>query len=136
MKNLTKNMMIAAAALVVAAGAAQAQQLKAEIPFSFRASGTLMPAGEYRVEGIRGQNSTSLFKLTNVDSHQAILAVPYVSGSSAEGNATLSFECGGAHCALVQMIPGNGTAYRFSRPKMDKGEDTHVALIRAVLMTR
>jgi hypothetical protein len=49
MKNLTKNMMIAAAALVVAAGAAQAQTIKAEVPFSFRVAGTVLPAGEYRV---------------------------------------------------------------------------------------
>ena len=86
MKNLTKHTMIAAAALVVAAGAAQAQQLKAEIPFSFRASGTLMPAGEYRVEGIRSQN-TMIFKLINVDTNRAVLAV-----SNAGNNPALTSE--------------------------------------------
>src|SRR5438477_6111669 len=107
MKNLTKNMMIAAAALVVAAGAAQAQQLKAEIPFSFRAAGTTMPAGEYRVEGVRIQN-TQTFKLTNVDTNRAVLALPNAGNNPARtGDATLTFECGGSHCALVQVAPAN-----------------------------
>ena len=49
MKNLTKNMTIAAAALMVAAGVAGAQTIQAEVPFGFRAAGTVMPAGSYRV---------------------------------------------------------------------------------------
>ena len=134
MRNLTTNMMIAAAALVVAAGAAQAQQLKAEIPFSFRAAGTLMPAGEYRVEGIRSQN-TVIFKLINVDTNRAVLAVSNAGNNPAQtADATLSFECSGAHCVLVQVAPGTGTAYGFARPKPGKDEDTRVALIRAVLI--
>ena len=49
MKNLTTNLMLAAIALAAASGVASAQQLKAEIPFSFRAQGTLVPAGPYTV---------------------------------------------------------------------------------------
>jgi len=133
MKNLT-NMMIAAAAFVVAAGAAQAQQLKVEIPFSFRAQGTMMPAGEYRVTALHS-NGSPIFKLTSVDSNRAILAAPYFSNSGApEGAATLSFQCGSNHCALDQIDPGAGKAYRFPTPKPGKGEDTHLSVIRAVLV--
>jgi len=44
MRNFTKNMTIVAAALVVAAGVAEAQTINAEVPFGFRAAGTVMPA--------------------------------------------------------------------------------------------
>src|SRR5258708_35623931 len=49
MTNFTTRMMIAAATLVVAAGGASAQTLKAEIPFTFRAGGVVMEAGKYTV---------------------------------------------------------------------------------------
>ena len=45
MTNLTKNIMIAAAALMVVAGVAGAQTIQAEVPFGFRAAGTVLPAG-------------------------------------------------------------------------------------------
>ncbi len=55
MKKLTTKLMIAAAALVVAAGAASAQTMKAEIPFAFRAGDKVMAAGTYRVETLSTQ---------------------------------------------------------------------------------
>jgi hypothetical protein len=136
MKNLTKNMMIAAAALVVAAGVAQAQSIKAEVPFSFRASDTVMPAGEYWVNTTGSLSGTKIFKLTNVDTHRSILALPYVTTDRKPGSpeASLTFECGAAHCALVQLAPGNGQAYRFLSPKLGRDEDTRVAVIRAVMV--
>src|SRR5437868_14368894 len=101
MKNLTKNMMIAAAALVVAAGAAQAQQLKAEIPFSFRAAGNVMPAGEYRV--VPGHASGApIFQLINADAHSSAFAMPYAGNPAPTDNAKLTFQCVGANCWLSQ----------------------------------
>jgi hypothetical protein len=135
MKNLTKNMMIAAAALVVAAGVAQAQTIKAEVPFSFRASGTVMPAGEYWVSP-NSSNGSRIFQLTNMDTRRSILAISYAATDQKPGSpaASLTFECNGAHCALIQVAPGTGTAYGFLRPSLGKNEDTRVAVIRAVLV--
>ena len=135
MKNLTMNMTLAAAALVLAAGAAQAQQLKAEIPFSFRAQGSVMPAGEYRVEGWHSRTSSEIFKLTHVDTNRAILVLPYQSNSaSPERGATLRFQCVSSNCALDQIDPGAGQTYALPTPKLGKGEDARVAVIRAVLV--
>jgi|SRR5207302_8379903 len=133
MKNLTMNMTIAAAALMVAAGAAQAQQLKAEVPFSFRAQGTVMPAGEYRVERIGLGSGSITFRVANLDAKRAILAAPYVSNNAPAGDPKLTFECSGDHCWLAKMDAGDGQAYQFST-KIAKGEDTRVAVIRAVLV--
>jgi hypothetical protein len=138
MKNLTKNMTIAAAALVVAAGVAQAQTIKADIPFSFRAGGTVMPAGEYRVNARYSNGGIRVVQLTNTDTHtrRSTLAMPFQTNAPKPGSpeASLTFECGGAHCTLVQLAPGNGQAYKFPSPKPGRDEDTRVAVIRAVLV--
>jgi hypothetical protein len=134
MKNLTKNMMIAAAALVVAAGVAQAQTIKVEVPFSFRAAGTVMPAGKYWVG--RSAVGVPIFQLINMDTHRSILAVPYETSDQKPGSpeASLTFECSGAHCALVKLANGTGKAYGFQHPSPGRDEDTRVAVIRAVVV--
>jgi hypothetical protein len=135
MTNFTKNMMIAAAALTIAAGVAGAQTIKAEVPFGFRAAGTVLPAGAYRVSAT---NSTGIpvFQLTNEDTGRSVLAMPYTHIDQ-KGNATpvsLTFECAGTNCALVQVAPGSGPSYQFMAPKMGKDGDSHLAVIRAVLV--
>jgi len=136
MKNLTKNMTIAAAALVVAAGVAQAQTIKVEVPFSFLAGGTVMPAGEYRVNARYSNGGIRVVQLTNTDMRHSTLAMPFQTKAPKPGSpeASLTFECGGAHCTLVQLAPGNGQAYKFPSPKPGRDEDTRVAVIRAVLV--
>jgi hypothetical protein len=132
MKNLTKNMMIAAAALMVAAGVAGAQTLKAEIPFGFRAAGTAMTAGSYRLDR-NNSGGTEIFRLINVDTHRSTLAVPYLDSTrKPAGVATLTFECSGTDCTLATVAVGDGRAYGIPRPKKGS-EETHVAVIRAVL---
>jgi len=135
MKNLTKKMMIAAAALVVAAGVAQAQTIQAEIPFSFRAVGTVMPAGKYVVDSTQSRGGSPVFLLVNSDAHRSMMAMAYMHGSVAPGaDPKLTFECSGAHCALVRMSNGNGDVYGFRRPSLGHEEPTRVAVIRAVLV--
>ena|SRR5207302_129763 len=132
MKNLT-NMMIAAAALVVTAGMAKAQVIKAEVPFAFHVGGKLMPAGEYSVNSQSGA-SGQVFNLVNADAHSSVYAMPYQINSSRGGDAKLIFECSGANCALFKMSAGTGPTYGFSHPKWSKGEDTRVTVIRAILV--
>ena len=48
MKQLTMNL-VAAAVVVLAAGSASAQTLKAEIPFTFQAAGAMMTPGTYQI---------------------------------------------------------------------------------------
>ena len=135
MKNLTKSMMIAAAALVVAAGVAGAQTIKAEVPFGFRAAGTVMPAGAYKVHASTGSGSL-VFQLTNEDTKRSILTVPQVSNNLKKGETavSLTFECTSADCALIRVAPGTGQSYQIWKPKVGHNEDTRLAVIRAVLV--
>jgi hypothetical protein len=127
-------MTIAAAALVVAAGVAQAQTIKAEVPFSFRAAGTVMPAGEYWVNANSTSGGTPMFKVTNRDTNRSIITMPYSASDPANYEASLTFECRGTNCALVKVAPGTGHSYQIHSPKLGGNEDTRVAVIRAVLV--
>ena len=136
MKNLTKNMTIAAAALVVAAGVAGAQTIKADIPFGFRVAGTVMPAGSYSVKAVDSQVGIAVFKLTNEDTHGSVVTMPYPPNEQKRGEAiaSLTFQCSGANCTLVRVAPGNGQGYEIPKPKLGKDEDTRLAVIRAVVV--
>jgi hypothetical protein len=135
MKNLTKNMTIAAAALLVAVGAVQAQTIQAEVPFSFRVAGTVLPAGEYRVETTPSHGGAPIFWLVNADAQRSVVTMTYpaISGKL-DGDPKLTFECSGARCSLVQLSSGQGKTYRFSHPSLGREESTRVAVIRAVLV--
>ena len=131
MTNFTKNFMIAAAALAVAAGGASAQSLKADIPFAFQVRGKVMAAGTYRVDQI---GSAEIYRFRNNNDGQAVLVLPAAKHDprkewKADGDAKLAFECGPAGCALTELWDGTGRpSYTFHRPKnVDMG--TRVAIV-------
>jgi hypothetical protein len=134
MKNLTKRMTFAAATLIVAAGVAGAQNMKAEVPFGFRLTDTVMPAGAY-VLNATYSSGVPIFKLTNDVTHQSVLTVPYTNNSQKPGEASASFtfECTDHDCVLIRVAPGSGQSYQIWKPKIAKGEATHLTVIRAVL---
>jgi hypothetical protein len=136
MTDFTTKMTIAAAALMVAAGVAGAQTIKAEVPFGFRAAGTVLPAGSYRVSAIQSSGGSPAVTLRNEDTNQAVLTMPYAHDVQKSGDApvSLTFECTGTDCALVRMAPGSGQTYRFWKPKTEKDGETRLAVIRAVLV--
>src|ERR1019366_1957819 len=72
MKELTTKLMIAAAALMIAAGAASAQAMKVEIPFEFRAGNHVMAPGTYSVDDLRIGTSTPVFRLRNRNTGDSI----------------------------------------------------------------
>jgi len=135
MTNFTKRLMVAAATLVVAAGAASAQTLKAEIPFTFRTGTVVMPAGTYRISPIYQSGGQIMFRLGSYDGHNAVLLVPKAFGDprmtwADSGNPVLTFECGVSRCALVGLWTGPETpAYVLPRPKLGRDEPARVATI-------
>jgi hypothetical protein len=134
MTNFTKNMMIAAGALCLAAGIAGAQTLQVEIPFGFRVAGTALPAGSYRVVADTQKSGTEVLTLTSRDTQRSVLTVPASTGEQPGNSPALTFECSGSACALVQVAPGDGGAYRLSTPSLGKDGNTRIAVIRAALV--
>ena len=131
MKSLPTKTMLAAAALVVATGAASAQSLKADIPFAFRISGTVMVAGTYEVNTTGDGSGSRMLRLWNADTHQSVLALPsYLNlNTKWDGAAKLVFECGGGPCALIEVWNGSPSIYTFIRPKRGRHEETYLAVI-------
>jgi hypothetical protein len=135
MTNFTKRLMVAAATLVASAGAASAQTMKAEIPFTFRANGELMTPGTYRVTLTSMGAGVPYLYVHNLDGHHSALAVARVphdapKGWRDAGNAVLSFKCGAKVCTLVEVWGGNqAPAYSISSPRLGKDEPTRIALV-------
>jgi hypothetical protein len=125
MTRLTTKLMIAAAALV-AAGAASAQTMKADIPFAFQASGKMMAAGTYQVN-LRGTGGTVVIRRYNRD---AVYAKPVTLKEGKVENAKLVFVCAHGTCSLSQIWAGNSTAgLEFRTPKLNRGEEASLAVI-------
>jgi len=135
MTNFTTRMMIAAATVVVAAGVASAQTMKAEIPFTFRAGDKMMPAGTYHVANVNHQTSTPMFHIANSASRAAVVLVPRSAADpksawTKDGAPMLAFECSGSDCALTAVWTGAHTpAYNISHPKLGNEGPMRVATI-------
>jgi len=126
MRRLTMCTMMAAAGLTAVAGSASAQNLKAEIPFSFRVRGALMPAGQYQVK-VESTSAGSMLLFRNTDARRAILVQYSLADAPkawAEKNAaTLQFECAGGHCEVRGLYIGQGrSAFQIPGPAFKYGE--------------
>jgi hypothetical protein len=128
MKSLTTKLMIAAAALV-AASAASAQVLKADIPFAFQAGGKVLEAGTYRLD-LHGPSGMLLIENT----HHGAAAVMAMPTSHIQGNdesAKLVFQCTHGSCTLVQAWAGyNASGLQFNAPKVDRREQASLTVVR------
>src|SRR5690348_9445222 len=120
MKSLLNKMMLAAAAMAAVAGVASAQGIKAEVPFSFHAAGTVMPAGTYWVSPTSGLNGTAMFRLLNVGEKKPVLVLSrggVTKGKGLYSDAKLVFRCSDGTCSLAQIWTGTARgAYDFPAP--------------------
>jgi hypothetical protein len=132
--NFTTRMMIAAATLVVAAGSASAQVMNAEIPFTFRAGGTVMAPGKYIISTSTA-GGRPVYRVRSYQEPRSILLLPGAANDPqkawvASGNPVLSFECGVGHCALATIWTGGSVAaYSIPHPKLGRDEPVHTALV-------
>ena len=126
MKNLTTKLMFTAA-ILVAAGAASAQPMKADIPFAFQAGGKLMAAGTYRVDL---SHPTGMVTIQGAGREGAVMARPITHIERKENTAKLVFVCGRGPCSLVQAWPGYAQdGLLFRTPKLHRNEEASLAVI-------
>jgi len=134
MTNFTTRMMIAAATLVVAAGSASAQIMKADVPFTFRAGGVVLAAGTYEVSAAQ-KDGQPMYRLWSRTEHRSILLLAGGARDPqkawvAAGSPVLSFECGIGQCALAGIWTGSAMpAYTFPHPKLGRDEPVSTALV-------
>ena len=137
MKRSTTKLMIAAAALVVAAGSASAQVLQADIPFTFQVRGVVMAPGTYRVAVDQAAASRRVL-IRNMDSHKSVMALAGDGDVSKDwkvrGTPSIRFLCAGARCTLQEMWTGyDGPALTFRTPKPEFNGESRIA---EIVMTR
>ena len=113
-KSLKRTLTAAMLTLVATAAYAQDYALTAKIPFAFRAVGSNLPAGRYRVEETTG--NSGILVLRNRDTGKAAFIPSKVPIEESRGaGARLIFQCGGGEgCSLAQLWSGTGSGLEFS----------------------
>jgi hypothetical protein len=117
-KNLRRTLI--AAMLTLAAGAAYGQEngTAAKIPFAFRAAGSDLPAGHYRVGPSTGDSVN--MELQNVDTGKSVFVqAKSLITESKDRRPRLIFQCGGEEgCSLAKLWSGTGAGLEFPTPKL------------------
>jgi hypothetical protein len=130
MKLNTLTLTFAAVAMMTAAGTASAQNLKAEIPFSFRAAGTNMHPGAYSVK-LSSAGSGHIVQIVNEDEGRSVLTLPQSVSASAwsakDSAVVLRFACTNGNCELSSLRNDDGAVYSFATSK--KGPETRIATV-------
>jgi hypothetical protein len=110
---------LGAAMLMLAAAYGQNLPMTAKIPFAFRAVGTDLPAGRYKVGPLPGRSAP--MSLMNMDTGKTIFIPPQgpPRSDSNDGRPRLIFQCGAeGGCSLASLWSGNGTGLAFPTPAL------------------
>jgi hypothetical protein len=94
------------AAVLLCAGAANAQRLKADIPFSFHTPGATMEAGQYELLRVNMAGGSTYYKLSDVAGNESIFVpalTPTGGGAAPIKPARLIFRCVGRSCELAEI---------------------------------
>lgn len=112
MKNL---ILTAALFLGVAAIAAQAQSMKATIPFGFEANGKMMPAGEYTLAHTSALNG-GVYAMRSMDLRASTLLAGVEPITNSDGRMKLVFDRGAEGYYLSEVWDGS-VAHTIRRPR-------------------
>jgi hypothetical protein len=120
MKQKSVRRTLIAAMLTLAAGAAYGQDngTLAQVPFAFRAVGSDLPAGHYRV-GPGAGHSVNM-QLQNVDTGKSMfIQAKTLLSEPKNARPRLIFRCGGEEgCSLAKLWSGTGAGLEFPTPKL------------------
>jgi len=143
MKSSMVRLMIAATALVVAAGTVSAQTYKAEVPMAFRAAGKLMAPGTYEIR-VSQNAATPVVYVRNSEGNGGVVLLAQVKNDAPKAwrdahDPKIAFACTGDACSLSRMWNGRDTfAYDFPASRKSGGnlasarlETVTLSMIRA-----
>jgi hypothetical protein len=108
-KSLTKTLVAALLTIAASTAYSQDRETTANIPFAFRAIGSDLPAGHYKV--VHGSQHSAMMRLQNVDTGKSVLLYGKTSivDSEKRWRSRLVFECGGNDgCTLATLFEGTG----------------------------
>jgi hypothetical protein len=121
-KILRNTLTAALLTLVATAAYGQDYAMSAKIPFAFRAVGSDLPAGKYKVE--RTPGNTTTLTLRNVDTGKTVF-IPSKDPltETKASRPRLIFQCGGeAGCSLATLWAGSGAGLEFNTPPLTSSQ--------------
>ena len=120
-KNLKHTLTAALLTLVATAAYGQTDALTAKIPFAFRAVGSDLPAGRYKIGQASGAGGDArTMELRNMDTGKAVF-IPSKAPVSENKDARprLVFKCAAEEgCSLSSLWSGEGGGMEFSTPPL------------------
>jgi hypothetical protein len=117
LKHLQRTFTAAMLTLVATAAYGQDRPLTAKIPFAFRAVGSDLPAGTYKLAAMSSASGT--MQLSNADTGKSVFIHSKGGPVSESQNARprLIFKCVDQEgCSLATLWSGTGTGVEFSTP--------------------
>jgi len=120
MKRIMTSILMAAgiAGPLVAHLSAQDNRTAADIPFTFVANQTVMPAGRYELK--QSDASGMVFIIRNADGRAAFVATG-IHETGSPDRPHLTFACYGKECVLAKIAPaGSAIAYSLSERSVEK----------------
>jgi hypothetical protein len=120
-KNLKRTLSAALLTLLATAAYSQTEALTAKIPFAFRAVGSDLPAGRYKiVQALQASGDKRTMELRNMDTGKAMFipaSTPVT--EQKEARPRLVFRCSGEEgCSLSGLWAGDGGGLEFSTPRL------------------
>src|SRR5258708_21919321 len=122
MKTSFSTLMLAAAGLVVSTAIVDGQtRITADIPFAFRTTAGMQPAGQYALAPM-SMNGNAI-RLENLSTGQSVMFTSGAPDGDRELKPRLVFHCGDqAGCMLAGLWMGNGQGWTFPAPRKKTAE--------------
>lgn len=106
-----------------------ANLLKANVSFPFKASTASLPAGSYEVN-VSNTNGTPQILVRNGESGKAILLIGrYGLQSASVGHPRLIFKCSGSECGLVEVWNSDSAGWATQSPKFTAAEKERMVTV-------
>ena len=122
-------LILTGAALTFGAAAHAEIRFTANIPFSFRVNGAVLPAGNYNI-GPAMHGAPSAVQLTGTDTKKAALALVTGVKEGESGDPRLTFHCGEiTGCVLIQVADAQGYVWAFPKPRFTAAEKERLAVV-------
>jgi hypothetical protein len=120
---LKRNVLLALAALLIAAGSAYAQSLKVKVPFQFTAHEVAFPAGSYWINSSYDLGSANVLTIEGLDRHTSpkeVLTSTPAESLDTQHQTKLVFHCYGASCFLSQVWIGNNLGRQLTEDRQER----------------
>jgi hypothetical protein len=135
-----RNMLLALAALLIAAGSAYAQSARFNVPFQFTVDKTVMPAGSYFIKSAfpdLGDSGVLIIQNGQAGRSRYFTTNNPVRSLGAQAQTKLVFHCYGGSCFLLQVWTGSNVGWQLTKSSQElelakQSPAVHVPVVTAL----